>query len=203
MVLRRRQAGLSDPFNDASRDSPASTAHIAIDVQREFSDPHYSWRGNFTTSYIAGNIAKLTDAFRAAGIRNYVVYSDRGRLGPDEAYGGLHKISPALPDRLVPKTANSAFSNPDLDGQLRAEGIENLILTGFNLSACVRETALDAAELGFNVILLRDYSADDNAHELDEAAVESSLSALRQKGVHVVTAARLLPFLLQNPQPEA
>ncbi len=44
-----------------------------------------------------------------------------------------------------------AFQGTDLDQKLREEGITNLILMGFNQSACVRATVKTAINLGYSV----------------------------------------------------
>lgn len=64
--------------------------------------------------------------------------------------------------RLVSKTANSAFLGTDFEEQLRALKIEKLVLAGAFIDGCVGITAADAAQRGFEVILVEDAIAHRN-----------------------------------------
>src|SRR5262245_55710841 len=54
---------------------------------------------------------------------------------------------------------SSGFANTDLDLQLRTHGIEQLIVTGLIVNACVEATVRDAAERGYKVTVVRDATA--------------------------------------------
>lgn len=54
------------------------------------------------------------------------------------------------------KEAYSGFEGTDLERQLRAKGIESVIVAGLTTDYCVKTTALDAHRLGFNVLVAID-----------------------------------------------
>ncbi|MCO5125023.1 MAG: cysteine hydrolase [Rhizobacter sp.] len=55
--------------------------------------------------------------------------------------------------RCFTKESSSAFTHPDLDPWLRAEGVTTLWMLGVFAEGCVRATALDARRRGFDVIV--------------------------------------------------
>jgi len=71
----------------------------------------------------------------------------------------LDAVNP-LPDELiVNKTNGGAFSGTNLDFVLRNMDIESLILVGFLTDECVAATAYHAADIGYDVLLVRDACA--------------------------------------------
>ena len=57
--------------------------------------------------------------------------------------------------RLV-KTRHSAFIRTDLEGRLRNQGIEALVICGVMTHACVGLTAIDAYERDFSIIVAKE-----------------------------------------------
>ena len=64
--------------------------------------------------------------------------------------------------RLVPKLANSAFLGTDFEEQLRGLKVEKLVLAGAFIDGCVGLTAADAAQRGFEVVIVEDAIAHCN-----------------------------------------
>lgn len=71
-------------------------------------------------------------------------------------------LRPLAEDRVFRKRFFSAFGNPELHAALSASGIDTLIVAGLYLHACVRSSALDAYEHGYEVWL-----ADDAVATID------------------------------------
>ncbi|CAN5909948.1 hypothetical protein BH11VER1_BH11VER1_09860 [soil metagenome] len=71
-------------------------------------------------------------------------------------------LQPLNGEPVIHKTFFSAFSNPTLEPRLRELGIQTLILSGVHLHACVRQTALDAYERGFEVCIADDATGSDD-----------------------------------------
>jgi nicotinamidase-related amidase len=71
------------------------------------------------------------------------------------------------PAHVIDKTRYSAFSNPALRAYLLERGADGLIVTGSETDVCVLATVLDAVDLGFRVILVRDgiCSSSDEGHD--------------------------------------
>jgi nicotinamidase-related amidase len=81
-----------------------------------------------------------------------------------------------LPDDLIVQTKKrlTAFYPSDLDFLLRNMGTRTLVLDGVMADCCVLNTAFDASNLGYNVVVLRDLVRGTN--EQMEAAAEKIVS---------------------------
>ena len=184
-------------FNTAAADtSPAQPvarlpALLLIDVQKQFCDPNLT-RGNDETILVSYKIMSASDEFRNAGLRFYPIYFTWSREEP------LNKIdyygfTPKTQDTVIQKNTDSAFDSTDIDSILKRDGYANLLVCGFNLNACVRDTVLDAADKGFNVTLLRDLTGNDKRN--DPAEVKDTLDKMAAAGVTVTTARNALARL--------
>jgi len=61
---------------------------------------------------------------------------------------------------------SSGFANTDLDLQLKKHGIDKLIVIGLIAHTCVEATVRFAAELGYEVTLVKDATADYSDEEM-------------------------------------
>jgi nicotinamidase-related amidase len=77
----------------------------------------------------------------------------------------LAKLAP--PATVIDKTRYSAFFEPFLLQHLRARQADGLIVTGSETDVCVLATIMDAVDLGYRVILVRDgvCSSSDKGHD--------------------------------------
>ena len=64
---------------------------------------------------------------------------------------------------------SSGFANTDLDLQLRKRGIDKLIVIGLIAHTCVEATVRFAAELGYEVTMVKDATADYSDEEMHAA----------------------------------
>jgi nicotinamidase-related amidase len=64
---------------------------------------------------------------------------------------------------------SSGFANTDLDLQLKKHGIHELIVIGLIAHTCVEATVRYAAELGYEVTMIRDATADYSNEEMHAA----------------------------------
>jgi ureidoacrylate peracid hydrolase len=64
---------------------------------------------------------------------------------------------------------SSGFANTDLDLQLKKHGIHKLIVTGLIAHTCVEATVRYAAELGYEVTMIKDATADYSDEEMHAA----------------------------------
>ena len=69
---------------------------------------------------------------------------------------------------------SSGFANTDLDLQLKRHGIQRLIVAGLIAHTCVESTVRQAAELGYDVTVAKDATAD-YAEEFMHAALVTNL----------------------------
>ncbi|RDE08356.1 isochorismatase family protein, partial [Pelagibacterium lacus] len=63
-------------------------------------------------------------------------------------------------DPVIVKKGASAFFGTNLAGLLAAHGVDTLVITGATTSGCVRATAVDAVQAGFNVLVPAQCCAD-------------------------------------------
>src|SRR6266849_9377945 len=64
---------------------------------------------------------------------------------------------------------SSGFANTDLDLQLKKHGIHRLIIVGLIAHTCVEATVRYAAELGYEVTMVKDATADYSDEEMHAA----------------------------------
>jgi nicotinamidase-related amidase len=64
---------------------------------------------------------------------------------------------------------SSGFANTDLDLQLKKHGIHQLIIIGLIAHTCIEATVRYAAELGYEVTLVKDATADYSDEEMHAA----------------------------------
>jgi nicotinamidase-related amidase len=71
----------------------------------------------------------------------------------------LDELAPADGDLVVNKTTASAFQSSDLDQRLRDLDISQLLLAGISTNSCVESTGRDAADLGYDCLIIDDACA--------------------------------------------
>ena len=77
---------------------------------------------------------------------------------------------------------SSGFANTDLDLQLKRHGISRLIIIGLIAHTCVEATVRFAAELGYDVTMVRDATAD-YSDEAMHAAVDVNIPNYASAGI--------------------
>jgi nicotinamidase-related amidase len=70
------------------------------------------------------------------------------------------RVAPAAGDIVVRKTRVGAFGTTDLDEQLRARGVDTLLLAGISTSGVTISTLLDAHDRDYRLFVLADACAD-------------------------------------------
>jgi biuret amidohydrolase len=132
------------------------------------------------------NAIRLLEGFRAAGRR--VVFTRHGPLLADgsdmiprrrrrdvdavESTGApalwhrgtfehevIDALAPAAGELVVDKNTSSAFNSTGFEWLLRNLAVDTLVVVGMATDMCVETTARDAADRGFNVILVEDATA--------------------------------------------
>ncbi|AGI71033.1 isochorismatase family protein [Octadecabacter arcticus 238] len=93
-------------------------------------------------------------------------------------------------DAVIFKKGASAFFGTNLAAHLSGGGIDTAILTGATTSGCVRASAVDAVQSGFNVLVVADACADRAAPPHDAALYD-----IDQKYGDVITTADTLSYL--------
>ena len=144
------------------------------------------------------NMQQVLDAARTAGIRIFYAMHHRYRSGDYETWRYIAPIQKAAwknkafeygtwggefrtgfepqPGDIVAQEhwCSSGFANTDLDLLLKRHGIHTLIVIGLIAHTCVEATVRFAAELGYEVTVIRDATADYSDREM-HAALEVNL----------------------------
>lgn len=81
------------------------------------------------------------------------------------------RVAPADGDIVVRKVRVGAFGTTDLDEQLRARGVDTLVLAGISTSGVTISTLCDAYDRDYRLFVLADATADPDA-ELHASLIE-------------------------------
>ena len=149
-------------------DTKGARALLVIDVQIGLIEGLPAYRGTEVVATIERLILK------ARGCLMPVIFVQHDgepghALEPQTAGWPIHpSISPGPEDLVIHKRASDAFYDTSLDSELRARGIEHLIVAGCMTEYCVDTTCRRAVTLGFDVTLVAD------AHTTTETKVLSA-----------------------------
>jgi nicotinamidase-related amidase len=150
-----------------------NTALIVIDLQKGIVDLQKS-SGDFVRPIgeVIERTRALLDAFRAKDLTVVLVNvtgrpPGRTEQGPRSGMSFSEGWTDLLPelgrqarDIVVSKRSWGAFATTDLEQQLKARGITQVVVTGVATSVGVEATARQAYEQGFNVTLAVDAMTD-------------------------------------------
>ncbi|WP_461613106.1 cysteine hydrolase family protein [Clostridium sp. Marseille-QA1073] len=78
----------------------------------------------------------------------------------------IHEEFDNLYDYVIEKTTLSAFYKTNLEKVLKAENIDELIVTGFNTEYCCMFTSIAAFDKGYNVTFIQDATGTVNSGEI-------------------------------------
>ncbi len=137
------------------------SALLLIDVQQGFDEPFWGRRNN---SGAEANMARLLAWQRGLGRPVFhVKHNSVNPASPLFAGKAGNAIQPAVAplagEPVIEKSVNSAFIGTDLQVQLQASGIRNLVVVGLTTDHCVSTTVRMAGNFGFNVVLVADATA--------------------------------------------
>ena len=163
---------------------PTTSALVPMDSQNYGLHPDGYWARQGLPEFPSGaypaivNLARLLTAARASGL--LVVHVRAAwrpgspemnmavpvfARGPDRAVEGTwdadfyEPVAPKEDEIVVTKRGIGAFTGTELDRLLRLRGIDTVILCGIATNWVVEATAMDAADLGYRVIVPEDCSA--------------------------------------------
>jgi nicotinamidase-related amidase len=167
--------------------APGRTALLIVDMQADFVSPDGAagrWGVDLSTvSAALATAQRLAEAARAAGAP--VIFAGlftrpetdspvllerlRRRGGDPEVEAAICRDGEAgsafvgpLPhpdEQVIRKTRYSAFWDTDLDAHLRASTVDTIVLAGVTTECCVADTARDAFNLDYHVIVAADACA--------------------------------------------
>ncbi len=94
----------------------------------------------------------------------------KGRIFADGTWGGtFHPDFEPRPGEVVAQEhwLSSGFANTDLDLQLKKHGVRKVIVIGMRANTCIESTVRFAAELGYEVTLVKDAIGSFGYDEMD------------------------------------
>lgn len=103
-------------------------------------------------------------------------------------------LAPLSGEAVLNKTFFSAFGNPQLQAQLRSQGVESLILAGVHTHGCIRGSALDAYQAGFEVLI-----ASDAVGSYDPVHAAISIDYLHGRAARCLPSAEIIELLEAKP----
>lgn len=148
------------------------TALVVIDMQQSLMDD-----GPWKADELVANVNGLVDAARTAGAP--VIFITDRRVEPDPGlYPGL-KASDS--DLRIEKGYCNSFLETSLDDELKARGIQRLVVAGMQTDYCIDTSCRSAASHGYEVLLAGDaHSTFDHEHLAAEQIVAHHNRVLRQ-----------------------
>jgi nicotinamidase-related amidase len=197
----------------------AITALLVIDPYNDFiSEGGKIWphiKAVAEANNCVSNMLQVLNAARQAKLRVFYAMHHRYRPGDYETWTYITPIQKAAwqhksfeygtwggefraefvpaPGEIVAQEhwCSSGFANTDLDLQLKKHGIHQLIVIGLIAHTCVEATIRFAAELGYEVTLVKDATADYSDVEM-RAAIDVNIP--NYAGA-IVTTAELIAAL--------
>jgi nicotinamidase-related amidase len=174
-----------------------TTALLVIDPYNDFiSEGGKVWdrlKGVAEANQCVSHMAQVLDAVRKAGLRVFYALHRRYRPVDYETWKYIVPIQKAAwshktfeygtwggeirrefepqPGEIVAQEhwCSSGFANTDLDLQLKKHGIHKLIVMGLIAHTCVEATVRYAAELGYEITMVKDATADYSDVEMHTA----------------------------------
>jgi nicotinamidase-related amidase len=145
------QAGILGRLDDA--DALAAKARQAIETMREAG----AKIGHVRVAFTAEDLEAMPDEAPMARVKQM----PDGAMDADSPATQIDaRVAPAEGDIVVRKTRVGAFGTTDLDEQLRAHGVDTLVLAGISTSGVLLSTVRDGHDRDYRLFVLADASAD-------------------------------------------
>ena len=122
--------------------------------------------------------AKILAKARDAGIPIFHIQHDAGAGSPYDVNAKIgaiaEEVAPQGGEAVIVKNYPSAFIGTELQKQLEAAGVKELILAGFMTHMCVNSTARSAFNLGFSPTIIASTTATRNLPGPDGSVVSAA-----------------------------
>lgn len=186
------------------------TALVVVDIQNDFADPHgnlYVRDGEAVIPVVNNEIRAALDAGAAVFYTQDWHPPSTPHFAKDGGTWPVHCVADTWGAQLHPELmiegqsirkgtggedGYSGFTVADpvtgdtqptgLVDLLRAQGTEQVVVVGLALDVCVKATALDASELGYDTTVM---TAGTRPVEQNPGDGERALQELREAGVHL------------------
>jgi len=156
------------------------TALLLIDIQQGLQELDF-YGGERNNPEAEANCGKILRAFRAKGLPIFHVQhcsiNPESPLHPSKAGNNFHPLVQPLRDEpIFKKSVNSAFIGTDLESQLKAQNISDLVVVGLTTEHCVSTSTRMASNLGFRTTVISDATAAFNKIGIDGEKYNADLT---------------------------
>jgi ureidoacrylate peracid hydrolase len=187
---------MADQLNLGLTYEPELTGLVIVDPYNDFlaegGKLYELSRTTLEANNVVENMRQLLAAARARGVQVFIAPHHRwreedqhshwktmppvqtaatkGRAFADGTWGGsFHPDFQPQPGEVVAQEhwLSSGFANTDLDLQLKKHGVRKVIVIGMRANTCIESTVRFAAELGYEVTLVRDAIGSFGHAEMD------------------------------------
>lgn len=169
------------------------TAFVTIDVQNVFCHVARGplWWVVHDQRDINRTVHNIDNAALKAREKGMPVIHVRSMVRPQQEFD-FYRMRPSSNDRCVLKRASSAFDddefnrsavNSEIEKILKQEQIDTLVLSGYWLEICVKNTAESALRRGFKVSVLQNCTSP-----FDYSKKKLALDEMKEKGVLLMNA---------------
>jgi maleamate amidohydrolase len=156
----------------------SSPALVVVDLTRGFTEPGFPSGADLTNEVAATNdLVEMAHEHGAPVIYTAISYTEAEADGDSIAWlrkaPGMRSLREGSPevaldprldkqigDHLIIKKGASAFHGTGLAGLLNGLRADTVLVCGATTSGCVRATAVDAVQSGFNTLVVRDACGD-------------------------------------------
>ncbi|MBA3883684.1 MAG: cysteine hydrolase [Chthoniobacterales bacterium] len=167
---------------------PNDAVLLLIDMQKGFDD--VSQWGVRNNPDLERNNQQLLELWRATGRPVIFVRHDsrsaQSPLWPGQVGNEIKdEVRPLEHEPVVGKNVNSAFIGTSLEADLRARGLNTLVITGIRTDHCVSTAARMAGNLGFETFVISDATATFDTRGPDGILYKADeVSALNLASLH-------------------
>lgn len=166
-----------------------TTALIVLDAQVNMFDEAFPVYG---APALLERISGLIAQAHASRIPIIYVQNAGGLGDPDEpGTPGWHihpQIAPTVGDVVIQKSTPDAFHETNLQGELKARGVSEVILAGMQTELCIAATCRRAADLGYEVTLVQD------GHSTFDFKGQKAAEAIEHYNTELASCARVVPM---------
>jgi nicotinamidase-related amidase len=145
----------------AGLSAPTDPCLLLIDIQQGLDETSY---GRRSTPSFEVNVARLLADWRVrqrpvVHVRHLSLREASPLRSDRPGVAFKAEAEPAGGEPVYEKSASNAFVGTSLEGDLRARGIDTLVVAGLVTDHCVSSTTRMASDLGFSVIVVADACA--------------------------------------------
>jgi nicotinamidase-related amidase len=175
---------------------------IIIDLQKAVDHPSWGRRNNPGAEV---NICRLLEHWRGHSLP--VIHVRHLSTEPNSTYrpgqSGCEfkdEVKPLLGEKIVQKSVTCAFIGTDLEAYLRAQGYQQLVITGVITNNSVEATARVAGNLGFDTVVVSDATATFDKQDLQgcwhsaEMVHTLSLANLQGEYATILTTSEVINY---------